>query len=80
MARDVAKALGVERESVWAAGLRAGSVIVDLVIDSEAEDEEVCGVGRRGSDTQLDEPLHFSIEVEKNQDITIDSPTVIRHY
>ncbi len=41
MAAEVAKALGVERESVRAAGLRAGSVIVDLVIDSEAEDEEV---------------------------------------
>lgn len=40
VARDVAKALGVEREAVRAAGLRAGSVIVDLVIDSEAEDEE----------------------------------------
>jgi hypothetical protein len=41
VAAEVAKALGVERESVRAAGLRAGSVIVDLVIDSEAEDEEV---------------------------------------
>ncbi len=45
MAGDVAKALGLEREAVRAAGLRAGSVIVDLVFDSEAEDEEVRGVG-----------------------------------
>ncbi len=43
VAKDVATAIGVEREALRAAGLRAGSVIVDLVIDCEAEDEEVRG-------------------------------------
>ncbi len=53
MAEDVAKAMGVERESVRAAGLRAGSVIVDLVIDSEAEDEEVSVLCVHGSTEQV---------------------------
>jgi hypothetical protein len=41
VARDAAKAAGVPRESVRASGLRAGSVLVDLVLGADAVDAQV---------------------------------------